>query len=67
MDFAGFEATEDLQELAAEKEEDEVEDFEAPEPDSDDGFYLLLKFFHQYIPCRKSKKEQRAKRQNRRH
>ncbi|KAI1717309.1 conserved region in glutamate synthase domain-containing protein [Ditylenchus destructor] len=34
-DFAGFEATEDLQELAAEKEEDEVEDFDAA-PDSDD-------------------------------
>lgn len=35
-DFAGFEATEDLQEVALEKEDDEVDDFEADEVDSDD-------------------------------
>lgn len=50
-DFAGFEATEDLQELAAEKEEDEVEDFDAA-PDSDDGGSILYEAFSNFFTSR---------------
>lgn len=49
IDFAGFEATEDLQEMAAEHEDEEVDAVSDIDSDEDGMFFIKIIFIHKII------------------